>query len=333
MKTIYPIILPILVIISVSACHGPSELSAVKATNTDVELTITSVTSGTVEAEKEAQLAFGAVGRVAELTVKEGSQVVKGQILAQIENQDLKSALEQSEQDLKRTISLRNSSVVPPQELEHARENVDRARGAYEKSIIRAPFDGMIAEINLEIGQLSQITTINPKALLRIVDTAPRFVSTDIDEVDLPRIRAGLPARIKVLAVRREPFNGSVRHVIPFVSAVREQDRTSRVELTLDSEGLMMPPGASADVEIIAEKRVHVLALPSRAVLGRGNERFVFTVKEGKTQKVPIKIGIGNYEKSEILEGINSGDIVLMPSDNVALSDGIAVSAKVLPWP
>jgi HlyD family secretion protein len=320
-------------IFSFITCAKTPELQAVNATKSDVELTVTSVTSGTVEAEKEAQLAFGAVGRVASLNVKEGSRVKKDETLAEIENTDLMAALVQAEHDYKRATTLRQSSVLAPQELERARESFDMAKGIYEKTIIRAPFDGMITEVNLEVGQLSQITTISPKALLRIVDMSPRYISTDIDEVDLPRMHIGLPARIKILAVRREPFNGVVRQVIPYVSAVREQDRTSRIELSIDDEGALLPPGASADVEIIAEKRPLVLAVPSRTILGRGNDRFVFTLVKGKAHRAPITIGIGNYEKTEITSGIEIGETVLIPSDKVVLIEGLSISAQVLAWP
>ncbi len=315
------------------ACSKPADIQAVHAVLSDVELTITSVTSGSVVAEKEAQLAFGAVGRVAVLNVEEGSRVKKGDILAEIENSDLKAALQQAEQDYKRSVSLRQSSVVTQQELEHSRESYAMAKGLHEKTIINAPFDGMITEVNLEVGQLSQITTISPKALIRIVDMEPRYISTDVDEVDLPRLHVGLPARVKILAVRRQPFIGTLRQVIPYVSAAREQDRTSRVELSVDSEALLLPPGASADVEIIAEKHMQALAVPSRSILGRGSERFVYLFNNGKAQRVAVTIGIGNYEKTEILSGLKAGDIVLIPSDKVALIDGLSVNAQVSTWP
>jgi HlyD family secretion protein len=322
-----------LICIAFSACSKPADIQAVRAVPTDVEMTITSVTSGSVVAEKEAQLAFGAVGRVAALNVKEGSRVNKGDILAEIENSDLKAALQQAEQDYKRSVSLRQSSVLTPQELEHSRESFAMAKGLYEKSIINAPFDGMITEVNLEVGQLSQITTISPKALIRIVDMEPRYISTDVDEVDLPRLHVGLPARVKILAVRRQPFIGTLRQVIPYVSAAREQDRTSRVELSVNSEALLLPPGASADVEIIAEKHMQVLAVPSRSILGRGSERFVYIFNNGKAQRAAVTIGIGNYEKTEILSGLKANDIVLIPSDKVALVDGLSVKAQVTTWP
>lgn len=315
-----------------AGCSRKPEVQAVKVSRTTVELTVTSVTSGTVNAEKEAQLSFGAVGRVSQLNVNIGSVVKKGELLAEIENADLKSAMSQSQEDLKRALRLNRSDTMPPQEAEHARESADIAKGAYEKSIIFAPFDGMITELNLEIGQLSQITAVVPKALIRIVDMIPRYVSTDIDEVDLPRIKVGLPARIKILAVRREPFRGTVRLVIPFVSTAREQDRTSRIELSLEDEGILLPPGASADVEVIAEQHAEVLAIPSRAILGRGNERFVYKVDNGRVQKTPVSVGIGNYERTEILSGLGEGDTVLIPSEKVTLKEGLAVNAQVTQW-
>ena len=323
----------VLFLSSLSSCAAPPTVDAVRASRTSVESTISSVTSGTVTAEQEAELAFGAVGRVASLNAQVGSLVAKGDILAEIENKDLKSSLLHAEHDFNRAKSLTKSELMPPQEYEHARQTFELSSAALEKSIIRAPFDGQITEVNLEIGQLSQITAVIPRPLLRIVDTKPRFVQTDIDEVDLPKVALGMAARVRVLAVRREPFNAQVRLVIPFVSAAREQDRTSRIELTVDSQELVLPVGASADVEIISVNRPNVVALPSRAILGKGSTRYVYQIDDSTIRKIPVSIGIGNYEKTEILSGVSEGALVAIPSEKTELKESLAVNAQVQSWP
>ena len=330
MKNLFTIIV---VILTFAACGTTPEFKGVKAVKTHVELTVSSVNSGTVRAEREAELAFGTVGRVSKNDAHVGVKVTKGTILAELENVDLATAYDTSRNDVERSKDLLKSRTISVQQVEAYKRAFDLAGAAYEKSLIRAPFDGLITEVNLEIGQLSQITALLTKPLVKIVDLDPRYIEAEIDEVDLPKLSVGLSARIKVLAVRREPFKGTVRRIVSYVSTIREQDRTSLIELNVDSEGVLFPSGASADIEIIAVDKSDVLAVPSRAVLGRGDGRFVYRAISGRSVKTPVTTGIGNYERIEIQSGLSEDDVVLYPSETTELEDGQKVAVKVQAWP
>ena len=313
------------IIVCVAGCKKTPEVAVIKVVRGNVEATVSGVNSGTVKAEQVAELAFGSVGRVRELNVKLGDTVKKGQVLAQVENDDLDSRLSFAKEDLERAKTLSKSNAMSMSALSQAHAAYDTAMIAYEKSLIKAPYDGVIAELNLEIGQLSQITAINVQAPIRIVDLAPRYVRAEIDEVDLSKVQIGLPARVKILAVRREPFKATVRKVVPFVSNIREQDRTSEIELSLESEGILLPAGASADVEIITATKENVLTLSSRALLGRGGNRYAYRLDRAILTKVPVRIGIFGYTVSEVISGLSEGDETALPSDKVELVDGMRV--------
>ena len=291
-----------------------------------VEATVSSVNSGTVRAEGNTELAFGTVGRVKEVNVKLGDSVRAGQTLAQVENDDLKSRLQSTLEEYERSQRLSKSDAMSQSGVTQARASYDAAVTAYEKSLIKAPYDGMVAELNLEVGELSQITAVIPQAPIRIVDVKPRYVRAEIDEVDLPKVKVGLPARVKILAIRKEPFKAQVRKVVPFVSSIREQDRTSEIELYIESEGLLLPAGASADVEVITETKDDVVTVTSRALLGRGEDRYVYVLDGTTLKKTPVKIGIYGYTVSEVVSGISPADHVVLPSDKFELSDGLRVT-------
>lgn len=312
---------------SVAACSPSPEVTTISVARHTVESTIVGVSSGTVKAEQSAELAFGAVGRVSSLNVKLGDAVKKGDLLAEIENDDARTTLQVAEAELKRRETM-GSLAVSKSDYDSARVAVGNARVQLDRTLIRAPYDGVISEVNLEVGQLSQITAVIPKPPLRITDVAPRYVRVDIDEVDLPRAASGLPARIKIPAVRREPFPAVVRKVVPFVNSVREQDRTSELELAIDAPNTLLPAGASADVEIIVQSKSNVVGLPSRAVFGRGNERFIYTITDNKLTKVPVKVGINNYDYTELLSGAGEGIVAVLPSDTVELKDGLKVKIR-----
>lgn len=317
------------IIVAIPACNGTSVVEGVSAHVTPLESIVTSVTSGTVRSEKMAELAFSTVGRVEILNVSLGSQVKQGEILAVLENGDLRAALTNAETELIRRSDLKGSHAVSKSDIDLAARRVDEARAFYEKSIIRAPFSGIITEVNLEVGQLSQITTIIPKPPIHIIDLGPRYVRAEIDEIDLTKIYVGAPARVKILAARREPYYGVVRKVIPFIMSTREQDRTSEVELSINTNNELLPVGASADVEIIVEQKPSVLTIPTKALLGRGEDRFVYRLLKGRAIRTPVRSGIINFEQTEITSGISEGEIVLIPSDDVELSDQLAINARV----
>lgn len=310
--------------LSLYSCSEPPTLAHRKVGRADIEATVSSVNSGIVKSEKIAELAFGAVGRVRKLNVKLGNIVEEGSIIAEIENEDMLSALETATRELERQRALQLKGLSSQTLIDQAKSGLQLAKNAYEKTLIRAPFKGIIAELNLEVGQLSQITTEFRLALVRLVDLEPRYVRAEIDEVDLPRIKVGQQSRIKVLAVRKEPFDAAVRKVVPFISSVREQDRTSEIELNIESDSLL-PVGASADVDIVVERKDNILTAPLRSVTNYGGKKYVYRFENGKAHKVEVELGISNFDLAEIKSGLNEGDIVLLPNDSVELEDGLEV--------
>lgn len=324
MRAIVPLVC-IAVLLVGGGCRARPEVKVVKAHRAHVESVVSSVNSGTVRAEQLTELAFGTVGRVKSVNVKLGDPVKVGAVLSEVENEDLLSRLQSAKEEYDRSQRLSKSDAMSQSGVTQARANYDAAVTMYEKSLIRAPYDGIVAELNIEVGQLSQITAIIPTAPIRVVDLKPRYIRAEIDEVDLPKVRVGLPARVKILAVRREPFKAVVRKVVPFVSSVREQDRTSQIELAVESEGQLLPVGASADVEVVTDAKDGVLSLSTRALLGRSADRYVYVLEGTTLRKRAVKVGLSGYTVTEILEGLQENDEAALPSEKVDLVDGLRV--------
>lgn len=326
-----------------AACSPNLTLKGVRATPARVESTVTTTSAGTVTAEQQAVLGFGAAGRIARVNVKAGDRVTRGQILAELENIDLRTVYEDSERELKRANELFSAGLVSRAALDEARKAYEIARSNFDKSRVKAPFDGIVTEVNLELGELAQTATTaaGSKAPMRIVDTKPRLVRGDIDEVDLAKIKVGTPARVKISAAGGKWLPAEITKVVPFVSTVKEQDRTSEIELRIVTEpgkpgstpASQVPVGASADIEIVTEAKDHALAIPTRVALGHGTNRYVFKFADGRLQKTPIQMGIGNYERIEILSGIEQGEVVVFPPDEVELKDQMKVKVEIQPWP
>ena len=323
-----------------ASCAKPVTLKAVQAARTRVESTVNTTSSGTVEADQQAVLGFSTTGRVSRVRVRPGDRVKKGQTLAELENADLQTISRDASTELGRTRELFAAGLVSKAALDEATKASEVARANLGRAVIQAPFDGLITEVNLEVGELPSAANgaAGGKAPIRIVDLKPRLIRGSVDEVDLAQIKAGASARVKIPAVRAEPFAAEVTRVVPYVSTIKEQDRTSQVEFKITAQEIManplsLPVGASADVEIIVNARESATAIPTRALLGPAGKRFAYIADEGVARKVELKTGISNYDRTEILEGIGAGTLVLLPPDDIELRDGMRIQPEKQPWP
>lgn len=334
MKAIHRVVWVLIFVVIGVSCTKTHSVKVIQAAPTHVETTVTTISTGTVEAEKNTPLAFTGTGRVAAVLIRVGDRVRKGQILAHLDHADLKSAFEESESEWSRTQELFKEGLVSKAALDSAKRALEGARANFEKSMIRAAFDGMVTELNLEVGELAgPASSSSGKTQIRLVDLQPRIVTGEIDEIDLAKVKVGCRARIKINAVGAQPFEAKVSRVVPFISSTKDQDRTSRIELKVEKNNQLLPVGASADIEIVTDEKENALAVPSRALVGVRSERSVYVLDQGKAKKVRVQTGIGNYEKTEILSGIQAGERVILPAEDFVLTEGAKVTAEEQKWP
>ena len=134
-----------------------------------------------------------------------------------------------------------------------AEARVDVTKAHLERTQLYAPFAGVIAEIN---GELGEFVTPSPVGIptpptVDLIDASCLYISAPIDEVDAPRVRAGLPARISLDAFPDRVFPGHVRRVAPYVLDQEKQARTVEIEAEFDDpEKAGLLAGYSADVEV-----------------------------------------------------------------------------------
>ena len=205
---------------------------------------------------------------------------------------------------------------------------IDEANAALERTRLRAPFDGVVAEINGEIGEFitpSPVGVPTPPAV-DLVDASCIYVTAPIDEVDAPRVKEGMNARVTLDAFKDRHFAAHVRRVAPYVLDVEKQARTVEVEAEIDEhENANLLPGYSADVEIILDERPQVLRIPTRALV-EGKKLYV--LEGGRVKLVPIETGLGNWEYTEVRSGLEAGAKVIVSIDREGLTDGARAVAK-----
>lgn len=330
------ILLSLFILVS---CGDKQKVEAIKLASGSVESTVTTINSGTVEAQFQAELAFGTMGRISRIYVTLGSKVKTGDLIAELENADLKAIYNETQKELSRADELYKNGLVSIASLESARRAREVARLNYEKTLMKAPFSGMITAMDLKVGEYYQsATAVDKKPKVQIIDLKKRLIKGEIDEVDLQRVAIGYLARVKIPALKNKIFNAKVTKVVPFVSTAKDQDRTSEIELEIldlkdEVKNELIPVGASADVEIISETKNNVNILPTNVLFGTGKTRSLYKIVEGKLTKAQIKIGLGNYERVEVLEGVTPTDLIARPLSGQELTEGLKVEVSEKAWP
>ena len=180
-------------------------------------------------------------------------------------------------------------------EVSNARLKVIQAE--LDRTRLIAPFAGIIAEVNGEIGEFvtpSPVGIPTPPAV-DLMDISCVYVSAPIDEVDAPRIRVAMKANISLDALSGEVFAGTVKRIAPYVLEVEKQARTVDVEVDfVCQQGCEnMLPGYSADIEVILDQQDNVLRIPTEAIL-EGNKVLVFAADKLLEQR-EIKTGLSNW--------------------------------------
>ncbi len=315
----------------VAGCTGAVSLKAVKVAKSDVEETVTTINSGTVGAKQQAVLGFGTTGRIASIHVRAGDVLKAGHVLAELENNDLKTIFRDAQAEFQRAQKLFAEKLVSRVALDEVRKALEVARSNFSRSVITAPFDGMVTEVNLELGE--SVGGPGAKAPVRLVDQQPRLIKGEIDEVDLAKVKETQVARVRIPAVGDKVFQAKLSRVVPFIDTTKEQDRTSQIELEMEPTEERIPVGASAEVEIVTNRHSGVLAIPSRLVLGSLEGRYVFKLVGSRLSRTLVKIGVGNYDRSEVISGLGEGDVVVYPSEDKELKDGLKAKAEIVAWP
>ena len=214
--------------------------------------------------------------------------------------------------------------------VEVARSRVAVARAAIEKTVLTAPFDGVIAELNAELGEyvMPSPPGIPTPPAVDLIDDRTLYVLAPIDEIDAAVIRTNLEARITLDAFPGRNFGGRVHRIAPYVLDREKQARTVDVEVEWvdsgDAEGLLA--GYSADVEIVLSAKDSVLRVPTEAVL-QGHRVLVYRASDGLLEERAFEPGLANWKFTEALSGLEEGDAVVVSLER----EGVLAGAISVP--
>jgi len=227
--------------------------------------------------------------------------------------------------------SRRASCEAARADVSQAQARVKVTQVEQNRTVLIAPFDGIVADI---VGELGEYTTPSPPGVatppaIDLIDNTCLYVKAPMDEVDAPKIHVGQSTRVTLDALPGKLLAGHVKRVAPYVIAVEKQARTVDVEVSLDNADDLkkLLVGYSADVEVVLDSHDNTLRVPTSTLLD-GNKVLVYQKEKSTLEERKIKVGISNWEYTEVLDGLKQGDSIVASLERDGVKAGIKVTVE-----
>ncbi len=347
----------ILVVLAMSFNRGqdPIKVSAVFPEIRTVEHTVSNTRAGTIDACRRSKMSPAMGGHIDSLPVKEGDEVKKDQVLLELWNKEAKARVQAAEMNAKqvcilsaraeknaqRKTELRQKDLASEDETEiavsnaasqsaacdAALANVKVTQASLERTMLIAPFNGVVAEIE---GELGEYVTPSPvgvatKPTVDLIDSSCIYISAPIDEIDAPEVHSGMKARIMMDAFGDQEFPATVRRVAPYVLDLEKQARTVEIEAVFDNPDKVLLPGYSADIEVIIDRSENTLSIPTQAVM---RDNFIYLIDSEKLVKKQIEVGLSNWQYTEVTKGLTIEDQIVLSVDREGVKAGVQVEVE-----
>ncbi len=318
---------------------------------------------GNIEAFNEVKIYSALPKKVTTIKADVNDIVKSGEVLATVENVEVKQALLQAEagvssaqaqldnvnREWERTKRLFEENAISKSQydavetqkeaaeagLKQAKARLESTREQYENSFIKAPISGMVSQRFYDLGN----QTSPQMPAFTVVDMETVKIKVDIVEADLHRVEKGAKAYITVKGLENKQFTGNVNKVHPTVDPVT---RTVTAEIIIDNKNLELRPGMYAKVNIVTQSADDAILVPNHAIIEKtfrkwlGGEvsnaeivvsKHCYKIKDGRAVKVDLKTGITDEKHTQVLEGINPDDkLIVIGQHNIADGEKVKIA-------
>ncbi len=332
----------------------PMTVDTAQAARHEVVDTLTVV--GNLIAEQTVDVVPRVAGRIDIVHVKLGDRVQRGQVLAKIEDRELREQIRQAEAQLevnRSTVSARENDLkvqqnvfernkqlaanglVPKQQLEDAElrynsasSQVDVAKSQQQATHAR------LDELKITLGNTTVVSplegfvskrNLDPggfananTVIMTVVDIGTVRLVANLVEKGFNKITAGVSADVEVDTFPGEQFKGKVSRVAPVFDPAT---RTAAMEIEVPNPGFRLKPGSYARVRLTVERRADALTVPRNALVDTEGKRGVFLVDAQTARFREVQTGLSDTDRVEITRGLNEGDRVVTVGA-LALRDG-----------
>lgn len=243
-------------------------------------------------------------------------------VLPQQSYDDARSAFEQAvnRQNIARSqLSVTEAKIAQARaEVAQAQAAVDRANEELDNATIRSPIDAMVLSRDVEVGSpVSSILNMGAAATLVMVlgDISQVYVRGKVDEADVGVVRLNQPARIKVETFKDRQFDGRVTQISP-LGVDQNNVITFEVKVSIRNPGGELRANMTANAEIVLEEHNDALIIPESAVIydaARNTAVEIPAPGKGRgRERVPVKLGISNGTRTEVLSGLSEKQQVIL---------------------
>lgn len=288
---------------------------------------------GTIEEKMGSTLSFEIAGNITSIRVDEGDRVSKGQLLATINPTTVKEAhratlttLKQAEDAYRRFLPLHQSGTISDMKwveieskLEQAKAAESIARQQLSHSTLTAPFSGVIAAKNVDMG-----TYVLPgQPVLKLANVAQVNAKVSVPEAEISHLHVGDKVKLTVTALSGAVFYGTISEKGIDANPI---SHTYDIKVGITNPQGRLLPGmvCNAQIQGSAASPAHIIVPPQSVELDVDNSRFVWTVVNGKAHQQPVTIGDFEGDGIIILSGLHTGDQVIINGQQ-KVSEGMKV--------
>ncbi len=352
--------------------EGGVTYNTAKVMKQDITTSITA--TGTIEPVTSVTVGTQVSGIVSRLYVDYNSTVKKGQVIAELDKTNLmselastkaqlasaQSTLEYEKANYERYKTIFDKGLISANEFEQARlsyekalQQVRTAKETVKKSetnlgyaTITSPIDGIVLSKSVEEGQTVAASFNTPELFLIAQDLTNMQVIADIDEADIGEVREGSRVEFAVDAYPEDVFNGSVTQVRQ-VATTESNVVTYEVVISAPNADLKLKPGLTANVTIFTHEVKDVLAVPTKALKFKPNEKMlteeqtiqdaegkdkVWTLENNVFKAIPVTVGTTNGMLTEVTSGLTVGQSIVTEFQMAAGMDEGQGNAKQNPF-
>jgi membrane fusion protein (multidrug efflux system) len=271
-------------------------------------------------------------GRIAEIRFDEGQRVAHGQPLVVLDDsiyraelEEAQASLELSQANYDRALDLlkRGAGTTKARdetlaELRQDEAALTLAKARLDKTMIRAPFDGVAGLRKVSAGDFVDVG----QDMVNLEQIDPLKTDFRVAEVYLGAVRSGQRIEVGVDAFAGETFAGEVYAIDPLID---ESGRSVVLRARLPNPDGRLRPGLFARVTLVLNERNDAIQVPEQALVPQGQDQFVFRVVDGKAALTKVTAGIRRDGMVEITDGLGPGDEVVT-AGQLKIRDGAPVA-------
>lgn len=294
--------------------------------------------SGKLKATQEVVLSFPLLGSL-EMVASSSTQVKKGEIVARLKTNELWANLQQAYAGLnkarsnfyyylevksqtdsnsawkedavsKALVNQANNNVAGAKDAEEAAQfAVDASKAAYNKAFLKAPFDGVVAESTLNVGE----TVAAGQKILRLLSPEGYFFETEVDETEVGLLKIGQAAKVTLDALAKETFEGKIYQIDAAAHTTASGGTSYTVKISLENKKAEWRSGYNGQARFVKERKEGVLFVPAIFIFSENGQSSVWVLTGGR--KIKQAVGLGEFFDGgyEVISGLKEGDVLSAP--------------------